>query len=123
MELDLNGLQLTVQAKLLGVRRAANFGGQRWSTSGLNRGANCLAALARLEPAAGRLQPLRGQKDSIIIDDSYNASPIAVKAALDVLYDFPASQRIAILGSMNEMGDLSPDMHKEVGSYCKPGQS
>ena len=78
-------------------------------------------ALARFEPAAGRLQSLRGQKDSIIIDDSYNASPIAVSCA-GCFVRFSASQRIAILGSMNEMGDLSPDMHKEVGSYRQPGK-
>ena len=123
LELDLNGLQLTVQAKLLGVQgalpilAAASVG----QLLGLTE-EQIVYGVGQIEPAAGRLQLLRGQKDSIIIDDSYNASPIAVKAALDVLYDFPASQRIAILGSMNEMGDLSPDMHKEVGSYCNPAK-
>lgn len=66
----------------------------------------------------GRMQILQGINDSTIIDDSYNASPVAVKAALDALYDLPSPQRIALLGNMNEMGDLSPDMHTNVGNYC-----
>ncbi|HET6924509.1 MAG TPA: Mur ligase family protein [Candidatus Saccharimonadales bacterium] len=76
--------------------------------------------IANLEPFAGRMQLLNGQKDSVLIDDTYNASPVAVEAALDVLYAQPAKQRIAILGSMNELGDYSPAAHKEVGKYCDP---
>lgn len=75
-------------------------------------------AAADLQPHAGRMQLLSGIKNTLLIDDTYNASPRAVTAALDVLYAADASQRIAILGSMNEMGELSMSLHREVGAYC-----
>ncbi|MDB5166629.1 MAG: Mur ligase middle domain protein [Candidatus Saccharibacteria bacterium] len=78
------------------------------------------AAVASLTPVPGRMQVLAGQNGVTIIDDTYNASPIAVTAALDVLYGADAPQRIAILGSMNELGDVSPAAHQSVGAYCDP---
>ena len=74
--------------------------------------------LSKLTPVSGRMQVLRGLKDSVLIDDTYNSSPLAVKAALDTLYEIEAEQRIAILGSMNEMGELSAQAHEQVGSMC-----
>lgn len=76
--------------------------------------------LASISAFMGRMQILPGIKDSTLIDDTYNASPIAVKAALDVMYSGEAPQRIAILGSMNELGDHSEAAHREVGAYCDP---
>ncbi|HSH18698.1 MAG TPA: Mur ligase family protein [Candidatus Saccharimonadales bacterium] len=76
--------------------------------------------LAEVKPFAGRMQVLRGIKKSTIIDDTYNASPSPVIAALDVLYKAEATQRIAILGNMNELGDYSREAHREVGRYCDP---
>jgi UDP-N-acetylmuramoyl-tripeptide--D-alanyl-D-alanine ligase len=74
--------------------------------------------LAHIKPFAGRMQILDGIHGSILIDDTYNASPPAVEAALDVFYATKTSQRIAILGSMNQLGDYSPEAHREVGAYC-----
>lgn len=76
------------------------------------------AGLKNIEPFPGRMQILSGIKDSTIIDDSYNASPKSVIAALDVLYAISAPQRIAILGNMNELGDFSQEAHLKVGKYC-----
>lgn len=76
--------------------------------------------LDEVRPFAGRMQILRGIHDSTIIDDTYNASPAPVIAALDVLYATKAPQRIAILGSMNELGDFSPEAHRQVGEHCDP---
>jgi UDP-N-acetylmuramoyl-tripeptide--D-alanyl-D-alanine ligase len=78
------------------------------------------AGLPRLRHFAGRMQVLDGAKGSTLIDDTYNATPVAVEAALDALYREKAPQRIAILGSMNELGDYAREAHKEVGSYCDP---
>jgi UDP-N-acetylmuramoyl-tripeptide--D-alanyl-D-alanine ligase len=77
-------------------------------------------SLKAITHVAGRMQILAGKHGSIIIDDTYNASPVAVEAALDVLYAAEAPQRIAILGSMNELGEDSATLHSEVGSYCNP---
>ncbi len=75
---------------------------------------------AVLTSVPGRLQQLPGIHDSIIIDDTYNSSPEAVKMALDVLYSHNGAQKIAILGSMNELGAVSESAHKEIGKMCKP---
>lgn len=76
------------------------------------------SGLHAIEPFAGRMRLFEGLKKSTLIDDTYNSSPIAVNAALDVLYDTPAKQRIAILGSMNELGEYSQEAHREVGTHC-----
>ena len=72
----------------------------------------------KIQAFSGRMQKLTGIKNSIIIDDSYNASPDAVKMALDTLYKYPRTQKIAILGMMNELGDSSEVEHKKIGKYC-----
>lgn len=77
-------------------------------------------ALAQLRPFAGRLQVLKGVNDSVLLDDSYNATPTSVQAALTVLTSMRAPQRIAILGSMNELGDFSIDAHKAIGISLQP---
>lgn len=85
-----------------------------WTADEISRG------LEQITPVAGRMQVLEGIKDSTLIDDTYNASPLAVKAALDTLYGVDAPQRIAILGTMNELGDFAPSEHQAVGAYCDP---
>ena len=82
--------------------------------------ADIIQGLESIRPVAGRLMVLNGKNNSKILDDTYNASPIAVKAALDVLYSAKSNQRIAILGSMNELGSSSSDCHREIGAYCDP---
>ncbi len=79
-------------------------------------------SLPKVLPYAGRMQILVGKKDVILIDDTYNAAPKSCKAALDVIYAADAPQRIAILGSINEMGNLAEAMHREVGEYCDPAK-
>jgi UDP-N-acetylmuramoyl-tripeptide--D-alanyl-D-alanine ligase len=76
--------------------------------------------LPELRPFSGRMQLLPGVKSSRLIDDTYNSSPIATNAALDVLYSSRSEQRIAILGSMNELGAYSKAAHHEVGEHCDP---
>lgn len=78
--------------------------------------------LAKVKPASGRMQILDGIKGSTIIDDTYNATPQTFKAALDTLYRLDARQKVAILGSMNELGSYSEAAHREVGKYCDPKQ-
>lgn len=68
--------------------------------------------------ASGRLRLLHGIKGSLILDDSYNAAPASMAAALDVLGDFKPvedARRIAVLGHMAELGDLSDEEHRTIG--------
>jgi UDP-N-acetylmuramoyl-tripeptide--D-alanyl-D-alanine ligase len=65
-----------------------------------------------------RLDILKG-KLFTIIDDSYNASPDSMKAAIDVLDTVKGKRKIAILGTMKELGEKSFEFHKEVAEYAK----
>lgn len=70
----------------------------------------------------GRMNTLKGKKGSVIIDDTYNASPEATILALETLYSYPVKQRIALLGSMNELGKYSQKLHEQVGEECTPNK-
>lgn len=78
--------------------------------------------MAKIRAVKGRMNVLRGVNESIIIDDSYNSSPLATASALRALYQMNVPQRIAVLGSMNELGDMSPAEHEAVGKLCDPIQ-
>lgn len=78
--------------------------------------------LAKIRSVPGRMNLLRGIGDTTIIDDSYNSSPAAAAAALQTLYSFgDASQRIAILGDMRELGAVSRAEHEKLGKLCDGG--
>lgn len=72
-------------------------------------------ATAKFRPPRRRLELLAGVKDSIIIDDSYNSSPVAGEAALDVLAKFKKNRKVAVLGSMRELGVNTEAAHRAIG--------
>ncbi|MCX6725453.1 MAG: UDP-N-acetylmuramoyl-tripeptide--D-alanyl-D-alanine ligase [Candidatus Saccharibacteria bacterium] len=76
--------------------------------------------IKKITAVNGRMNLLNGISNSTIIDDSYNSSPLAVKSALDALSAFKGDYKIAILGNMNELGNLSAAAHIEIGDYCNP---
>ncbi len=78
------------------------------------------AALKELRPQPGRMNRLRGLKESTLIDDTYNAAPAAMQAALEYLQSVDADHRIALLGNMNELGDISAEEHTKIGQMCDP---
>lgn len=73
-------------------------------------------ATVRAEP--GRLEVLPGKGSICLIDDSYNANPSAVKAAIDVLAA-SQSRTCLILGNMAELGERSAEFHHEMGCYAQ----
>lgn len=81
-----------------------------------------MTMLENFTPVSGRMNILPGINDATIIDDSYNASPLAVKSALTTLYQLPAKTKIAVLGDMNELGEIAADEHAAVGALCDPKQ-
>lgn len=77
-------------------------------------------SLAKLEPIRGRMSIVPGKKQSIILDDTYNANPVSVKAALCVLSEIKSGGRkVAIIGNMNELGQYSVKMHEEIGDFAR----
>jgi len=71
------------------------------------------------QPAKRRMNLIKGIKDTLIIDDSYNASPSSMKEALVALGEIQNARRIAILGDMLELGRYAPEAHKMIGAFTK----
>ncbi|MFN6953543.1 MAG: UDP-N-acetylmuramoyl-tripeptide--D-alanyl-D-alanine ligase [Acetobacteraceae bacterium] len=75
------------------------------------------AALAFFRPVEGRGRrvPIRVTGgEALLLDESYNCSPVALRAALAVLAAAPAKRRIAVIGDMLELGDAGPALHAEA---------
>ena len=73
------------------------------------------AGLRQFRPLRGRCSVVR-RNDVTVIDDSYNASPAAMQAALDLLGQFPTTgKRIAVCGEMAELGDAAGALHRTAG--------
>ena len=73
------------------------------------------SSLVHYTPPRGRLNLHEGVKGSLILDDTYNASPSSMYSALAVLSELPAKRKIAALGDMLELGEYSEEAHRETG--------
>ncbi len=79
---------------------------------------------AELPPVFAVLTPprMRGERiehrGMMLINDSYNSNPDAVRAMLDVLRDSPARRRVAVLGEMLELGRWTEPLHRDIGFYA-----
>ena len=76
------------------------------------------AGLAAFRPYAGRLEVKTTSAGATLIDDSYNANPDSVRAAIDVLASCPGPTAL-VLGDMGEVGAQGPEFHSEVGKYAR----
>ena len=77
--------------------------------------------LEAFEPVKGRSQVrqlVRGGRPVTLIDDTYNANPDSVRAAIEVLTSLPGP-RWLVLGDMGEVGDQGPAFHREIGAYAQ----
>lgn len=73
--------------------------------------------LANFAPVAGRMSRHIGINDVALIDDSYNANPGSVRAAIDVLAQKKHS--VLVLGDLGELGPEAPQLHAELGEYAR----
>ncbi len=80
--------------------------------------AACARALARFVAVKGRLQIKTGPRGAMLIDDTYNANPDSVRAAIDVLARAPG-RKLLVLGDMGEVGTQGAAFHEEVGHYAR----
>jgi len=77
-----------------------------------------VAGLEAFRPVQGRLVAITSTSGVAVIDDSYNANPDSVRAAIDVLAA-RAAPRWLVLGDMGEVGDEGPAFHREIGIYAR----
>lgn len=108
IELQLAGKHNVINA--LGAAAAA-------STAGATL-ADIATGLARMRAVAGRLQWREARAGAWIIDDSYNANPSSLQAAIDVL-ESVAGRRFLVLGEMGELGNFARDAHRDAGRYAR----
>jgi len=74
--------------------------------------------LAAFRPVSGRMQRLAARSGANLIDDSYNANPDSVRAAVDVLAAEPGI-KFLLLGDMGEVGERGAEFHEEIGRYAR----
>lgn len=75
-------------------------------------------ALSAFEPVQGRGRPLTLKTGGVMVDDTYNANPDSVHAAIDALLRMP-SPRALVLGDMGEVGDEGPRFHREILHHAR----
>ncbi|MGY6127158.1 UDP-N-acetylmuramoyl-tripeptide--D-alanyl-D-alanine ligase (plasmid) [Paraburkholderia strydomiana] len=86
------------------------------SLDAIKRGLESFGAVkGRLQVKHAALGTLAG---ATVIDDTYNANPDSMRAAIDVLASH-ASPRVLVMGDMGEVGDNGPEFHREIGAYAK----
>ncbi|MEQ1439917.1 UDP-N-acetylmuramoyl-tripeptide--D-alanyl-D-alanine ligase [Fontimonas sp. SYSU GA230001] len=76
------------------------------------------AGLARVEGASGRLSWLRTAQGARVLDDSYNANPTSLRAAMELLASLPG-RRWLVLGGMAELGPEAARLHRDAGAFAK----
>jgi UDP-N-acetylmuramoyl-tripeptide--D-alanyl-D-alanine ligase len=138
---------LSPEASVAGSYQPAGFGSEltlrvgqrefpvRLAAAGAHNVRNALAAVAcalaigihrkaivrgleAFAPVNGRLQRKTAGNGALVIDDTYNANPDSVRAAIDVLAQAPAP-RILVLGDMGEVGSEGRQFHEEIGAYAR----
>lgn len=109
----------TVPVRLVSVLgRAQAYAAAAASAAGVAFGLHLVKiadALGQYQPPRGRLNVIPGLKDSIIIDDTYNSSPLALSEALSALRALKARNKIAVLGDMLELGRYTIPAHRAAG--------
>lgn len=132
-DLSLKAEQVDSSAK--GIRFEADGEHFHFAYPGIHNVYNCLTAiwlgryyqmtheeiqrgLDAFKPSGNRMDIVK-VRETTVINDSYNANPDAMKAALDMLWDMgKSSRRLAVLGDMLEMGEMAESGHLEIGAYA-----
>ncbi len=104
---------------LPGRHNALNYLAALAVTKHLNLDGTALTQGVTVELPNGRSQQYSLPNDILLLDETYNAGLESMKAALQLLKDAPAKRHLAVLGTMKELGDKSPQLHREVGEMAQ----
>ncbi len=118
-DLLLNGEVVQVCLPLAGRHNARNAAAAAAValTLGLSA-ADIQKGLEAVEAVPGRLNIRQGINHAVVIDDSYNANPASIRAAINMLSEFKG-ERLLVLGVMAELGDDAEQLHEAVGEYAR----
>jgi UDP-N-acetylmuramoyl-tripeptide--D-alanyl-D-alanine ligase len=122
LDIDTPAGRITVRLQVLGAHNARNALAATAAAVAAGVPLEAIkAGLEAFEPVKGRLQVKRATLGSLagatVIDDTYNANPDSMRAAIDVLAALPAP-RVLVIGEMGEVGDDGPAFHREIGAYA-----
>lgn len=119
MEITAGRQQFTVALAAAGVHNVRNALAAIACTLAIGIATDAIArGLQTFAPVSGRLQRKPAANGALVIDDTYNANPDSVRAAIDVLAQMSAP-RILVLGEMGEVGDDGRQYHEEIGAYAR----
>ena len=113
------GRRFTLRLQLLGAHNVRNA--LAATACALAAGVDVAAIQAGIPgftAVKGRLQVKHTPAGTVVIDDTYNANPDSMRAAIDVLAGF-AAPRLLVMGDMGEVGDQGPAFHAEIGAYAR----
>ena len=112
------GGQARIQLNLLGEHNVANALAAAAAAQALGIAPAAIkAGLENLQPVSGRAVAQLAPNGLRVIDDSYNANPTSVCAAIDILTGFPG-RRVLVLGDIGELGEWVEQGHRQVGAYA-----
>ncbi len=111
--------EMTLPLPLPGQHNAMNYLAALAVAKALNLSWESLQQGITVELPQGRARRLTLPPDIVILDETYNAGLESMIAALHLLAQTPGSRRIAVLGTMKELGDRSPEFHHQVGTVVR----
>jgi UDP-N-acetylmuramoyl-tripeptide--D-alanyl-D-alanine ligase len=114
-----DGEEIDVRLPLLGRQNVANALAAAAAAQAVGTSVDdIVTGLGRATAVRGRLKSLTGRGGATLVDDSYNANPGSVRAALDYLAVL-AGKRLLVLGDMAELGSDARALHREIGEYAR----